>query len=522
MSKKYFIYARKSSEDKKRQIQSIDDQIKILSALAKERNIEVLDIITDEKSAKSPGRIGFGKLIERLQRGEAQGILCWKLDRLARNPVDGGSITWLLQQGIIEEIITPEKTYFPADNVLILQVEFGMANQFIIDLKRNVLRGMNSKLEKGWYPRLAPIGYLNEKHAEKGNKRILKDPVIFPVLQRLWKLLLTEEYSIGSLYQYMQKECPIFVNGKLMYASTFGRIFKNPFYCGVFNWDGKQYLGAHTPMLTQKEFQRVQEITSKPPEVRQTVVDYDFKGILKCGVCGCTLTAEKHEKHIKKDGKRKTFVYYKCCHKKREILCKEKTIAETKVIDQIMVKIQQLELPQEIIDLTLEEIDRIKIEQEDTIKAKQYRTEIANIDRRIKDVIEHITEEKDADIRQFMKAKIETLKIQKRSHEEQLEAEQNKQSPVVALKDNLSVIQHAQKLFQNGGKEEKMKVLKVLGSNWNVAGDIVGYKANFEAQAVEKARNYYVRGLSKVRTNKKGFPMMETLIRETSEILWSG
>lgn len=522
MNKKYFIYARKSSEDKKKQIQSIDDQISVLSELAKQRGFEVIDVIKDEKSAKSPGRIGFGNMVARLQNGEAQGVLCWKLDRLARNPVDGGSITWLLQQGIIEEIITPDKTYFPTDNVILMGIEFGMAHQYIIDLKRNVLRGMNSKLEKGWYPRLAPIGYLNEKHAEKGNKRILKDPVIFPVLQRLWKLLLSGDYTVGSLYHYMQKECPIFVNGKLMYLSTFRRIFKNPFYCGVFDWKGRQYLGSHTPMLTQKEFEKVQEMTSKPPEVRQTSVDYAFKGIFRCGVCDCMLTAEKHEKMIKKAATRKTFIYYKCCHKKRDVPCKEKTVSETKVVDQILSKIQDLEMPQEIIDLVLLEIERIKVEQEESLKAKQLRTEIANIDQRMKAVIDQISEEKDGEIRQYMKVKIENLKIQKRSYEEQVEAEGNQQSPVAALKDNLSVIKHAQKIFQNGDKEQKMKVMKVLGSNWKISSNIVDFKANFEVQSIQKAREFYLRGMSQVRTKEKGSLITETLIRATSNFLWSG
>jgi len=64
-------------------------------------------------------------MIERVHRGEAQGIICWKLDRLARNPVDGGSINWMLQEGIIKHIKTFERNYYPTDNVLMMSVEFG-------------------------------------------------------------------------------------------------------------------------------------------------------------------------------------------------------------------------------------------------------------------------------------------------------------------------------------------------------------------------------------------------------------
>ena len=38
-------------------------------------------------------------------------LLVWKLDRLSRNPVDGGNLIWLLDTEAIKEIRTYEKTY---------------------------------------------------------------------------------------------------------------------------------------------------------------------------------------------------------------------------------------------------------------------------------------------------------------------------------------------------------------------------------------------------------------------------
>ena len=86
-------------------------------------------------------------MLERIYQGEANGILCWKLDRLARNPVDGGNISWAIQQGTIQQIVTFGRTYYPTDNVLMMQVELGMANQFIRDLSVNVKRGWQRRSE---------------------------------------------------------------------------------------------------------------------------------------------------------------------------------------------------------------------------------------------------------------------------------------------------------------------------------------------------------------------------------------
>jgi DNA invertase Pin-like site-specific DNA recombinase len=96
------------------------------------------------------------------------------LDRLARNPIDGGQIMWMLQQGIIKHIKTYERSYYPNDNVLIMSVELGMANQFIRDLSQNTKRGLRAKAERGWYPGHAPVGYLPHPLKRKGEKKSLK------------------------------------------------------------------------------------------------------------------------------------------------------------------------------------------------------------------------------------------------------------------------------------------------------------------------------------------------------------
>ena len=86
----YFIYSRKSSEAEDRQILSIDSQVSELKRFANPKGIKILEVLTEAKSAKAPGRPIFNSMMQRLYHGEADGILCWKLDRLARNPVDGG------------------------------------------------------------------------------------------------------------------------------------------------------------------------------------------------------------------------------------------------------------------------------------------------------------------------------------------------------------------------------------------------------------------------------------------------
>ncbi len=55
---KYFIYARKSSEDEDRQILSIEAQLSELNAIAQQEGLMIVETFTESKSAKEPGQTG--------------------------------------------------------------------------------------------------------------------------------------------------------------------------------------------------------------------------------------------------------------------------------------------------------------------------------------------------------------------------------------------------------------------------------------------------------------------------------
>ena len=200
---KYFLYARKSSESEDRQIQSIDDQMNRLKQLAQTLHLDIKKIYTESKSAKKPdNRPIFDEMIERIEKGEASGILCWQINRLSRNPIDSGKLSWLLQRGVLRSIQTIDKQYLPEDNVLLFSVESGAANQFILDLSKNTKRGMLSKFEKGWQTGIAPLGYLNDKE----NKIIIKDPERFDLMRKMWDLMLTGNYNPRKILDIANNE----------------------------------------------------------------------------------------------------------------------------------------------------------------------------------------------------------------------------------------------------------------------------------------------------------------------------
>ena len=301
---RFFIYCRKSSVDH-RQAASIGDQLRELTPLVEREGLGVVaEPFTEEESAKGPGRAVFNDMLRRIERRDADAILCWDIDRLYRNPVDEGRVRWLLQQGIIREIRTPRRRFFPEDAGLLMGVEGGRATDHIITLRRGISRGIRGKLEKGHRPGIAPLGYLNNRDKEQGERDISVDPERFPLVRQAWDLMLTGRYSVREIEQIGANELGLRsrktkkLGGRPYTLSAWYRIFTNPFYYGHFWWrtpgatTRRLYKGAHTPMVSQDEFDRVQLLLGRKGRPVSKHRRFPFTGFIRCGECAGMITAE--------------------------------------------------------------------------------------------------------------------------------------------------------------------------------------------------------------------------------------
>lgn len=252
---RYFIYCRKSSEDEDRQILSIDAQISELKAIAEGSGLRIVATFTESMSAKGPGRPVFDEMIRRIERGEAEAILAWKLDRIARNFDDGGKVIGMLQRGQIREIRTFEKTYLPTDNVLTIAVELGMANQYVRDLSVNIQRGIRERVRRGIFYGRAPMGYFNEP------KLRTIEPYVedFPKLKRLLEQFAKGGQSLTSLLNEMHKVRIVGgQNKRKMRLSSLSHLLENPFYYGAFYHKGVLHEGSHVPMISKETWDAIQ------------------------------------------------------------------------------------------------------------------------------------------------------------------------------------------------------------------------------------------------------------------------
>lgn len=383
---KYDIYIRRSSEDEEHQVASIGSQHSVLVKLAKENGLDVLRIAEESMSAKKPGRPVFNEEMQRIEQGVIQGLIVWDLSRCSRNPVDSGHLSWLLQNELLKVIVTPHRLYLSQDNVLLLNIEFGQANQFLRDLSKNVKRGLHTKINNGWRPGLAPEGYINDKTEERGNRTIKIDELRFPLIRKAWDLLLTGNYTVPQILRIMNEEWEYKtlkhrkLGGGKMPRSKLYTIFTNTFYYGEYQYNGQWYVGKHEAMITQDEYDRAQAILGRKGKHRPKKREFAFTGMMNCGECNATITAEEK---INRFGSR--YIYYHCT-KRINPKCTQGSVEVGKLEEQIDFLLSQIEIPESFKDWAIKYLN--ELHEKETLEQLSVNR---NVDKAYNDCVQEIS-----------------------------------------------------------------------------------------------------------------------------------
>ena len=350
---KYFLYARKSTDVEDKQILSIESQLAELRELAKRENIYISDEFIEKRSAKIPGRPIFNSMLSRIQAGEAQGIVCWKIDRLSRNPVDSGKIQWMLQQGIIQHIQTHGQSHYPNDNVLMMSVELGMANEYVRQLSENTARGLRQKARNGDFPGFAPIGYINNPSI----KKIALHNKNAKIIKKLFELYATGKVSLKNLAEFLEKSGIKSRKNNRCNISRISAILTNPIYYGHFRHAGEIYEGKHEPIITKELFDKANAVLRGKSQRFDIKTDpRPFCGLLKCGFCGMGITGEIKIKR-QKNGTKHFYTYYHCSKKSKTQKCFEPCIRGEELERQLSAKLSEYIMQKELATKFFEMLD---------------------------------------------------------------------------------------------------------------------------------------------------------------------
>lgn len=347
----YIQYARKSSEAKEKQALSIQEQNYECDKYLINNPVNVVLKLEESKSAFKPhNRPEFDKMVEMIQSGQANAILTWKPDRLSRNPEEGGKILQMLQDGLLQEIRTVTgDVYTQNSDHLILQIHFGMANQYSRNLSQNVKRGMKYKCERGQYPRPALLGY--EGYGDRGNRNIKPHPIEAPIIKDLFNMAKSSLFPLSYLTKYAFEKGLRTKSGKKISKNHMYIILTCPTYYGYFRYQGELYQGNYEPLITKTLFDQVQETLHNRNRPKSHAKDHPFRGFIKCGLCGCAIKTTVKNKYYPKTDNHATYIYYSCTHNRMD--CKQMPITEQELNQMLVDEISKIAIDKEVWELGL-------------------------------------------------------------------------------------------------------------------------------------------------------------------------
>ncbi|MHB8402774.1 MAG: recombinase family protein [Bacteroidia bacterium] len=405
MITKFFLYARKSSEAEEKQAMSIEAQLHELTELANRENLTIIETFIESKSAKTPGRKEFARMIEKIHDSkEPVGILAWHPDRLARNSIDGGQIIYLIDTEKVCALRFSTFWFEPTpQGLFMLQVAFGQSKYYSDNLSENVKRGIRQKLRRGEFYGIAPLGYVNNPIT----RNIEPEPIKSKIVQRVFKEYAEGKHTLDSLRERLKFLGIVSKNNSPVARSFVQRMLSNIAYLGIIKLNEETHEGNFKPLIDRATFETVQRILKqrgKPMKSKKSH-SFPFLGLFKCGECGAAITAQ-----YAKGAHGGLYRYYRCS--KRIKKCGQGYLREDRFISALGEEFQKVALPNEWAEKMLAQIETW---------GKQYdidaRSFAQNIEKEIKDTDQKLDKLVNAfldaviDQKAYLKKKEELIKL---------------------------------------------------------------------------------------------------------------
>ena len=315
---------------------SIEAQLFELREFARRENLEILQEFTESKSAKEPGREVFGDMMTRLENGEANAILAWHPDRLARNSIDGGRVIYAVDTSKIVSLRFPQFWFEPTpQGLFMLQVAFGQSKYYSDNLSENIKRGIRQKLRRKEWIGLAPFGYTNnantrniEPHSTNGR-----------VIKLAFEEYTSKAHTLVSLGAFLADLGVVSKSGTPLAKVSVKRLLTNRAYLGFVRHKGEWFQGNFDPLVSPELFEKVQKIVANKerPRKRKQKHNFPFTGLFRCAECGSMISAQwTTNRHGTK------YRYYRCSKKRGK--CTQPYIQESELADKIRTKLEQIAL----------------------------------------------------------------------------------------------------------------------------------------------------------------------------------
>lgn len=283
-----------------------------LAEFAAAHDIRILETYDEVKSGESLyARPEMLRLLEDVEAGKYDAVLCMDLDRLSRGRMkdQGVILDAFKESGTL--IITPEKTYDLSDEIDDELAEFKtfMSRREYKIINKRLRRGLMQSINDGWYVANAPYGYRKTTVDKHPTLEIVEEEARF--VRMMYDMYLSGSgctkiaRHVNALGAHPRRAASF-------NRSTVAMILRNPTYAGKIVWNQKSHIkkgskgnlkhitiynprekwliteGRHPAIIEPKLYDQAQDIFSGrySPSKNDGTIKSPLAGLVKCSVCG--------------------------------------------------------------------------------------------------------------------------------------------------------------------------------------------------------------------------------------------
>jgi DNA invertase Pin-like site-specific DNA recombinase len=444
-----------------RQEDSIDRQRSQVQAYAERHGYQIIREYVDEGIAgdEEQKRKAFMRMLADAEKKEFNVILCDDKDRFGRwdTITQGYYVKPLRDRGICLETVAQGRVDWSsfAGRITDAVVQEAKKIESQATSRRVITRMVMMAREGKWLGGQAPYGYVLEPHPVLIKRLIPGDPAKVRALGLIFRLCGEKGYSLRMISYELYERGILNPRGKQFWdRTTLLAILRNRKYIGDMAWnvdhEGKYsefrnglvntedskirrrnnsvkdwiiVPDVHEPLVSRELFEKVQQKLDRNKGNTTPLPKgglFTLTGLLVCGDCGWRLTGCTDR------GKR----FYRCGRYLHEgkFACFNNAVMESKLLDCVIRKLQQVILNPENVQKLRDEVARQELQNQEAapIRVETIQKQLADLDMRIERGTNNLTI-LDRDIVPELAAKIRALKEERDRLIEELESLQHPQ-----------------------------------------------------------------------------------------------
>lgn len=463
-----FGYVRVSSHKQGEGV-SLEAQKDAIERFASANDITITNWFEEQQTAAKSGRPVFGAMLKALRARKADGVVMHKIDRSARNYVDWGKIGELADSGVDVHFATESLDFRSRGGRLTANIQMAVAEDYVRNLKAEIHKGQRGQLQRGFYPFMAPIGYLNNGK----NKLKTIDPVKGPLIKQAFELYASGQYSFFSLRHELAKRGLTRANNTPISKGCLELFLANPFYTGVIHIrrTGEVYQGAHEPLISPELFQQVADVRAGKQHKKLTRHNYLFRGLFRCGHCHRSMIGERQK------GK----MYYRC-HRPE---CPPNCIREEPLVEAVRSTLDRIRLTDRAIAMIEARVAQWTRAYGRDKSAQTHAMQLANLDTRL-EKLEDAAIEQIIDAECFRKRK-QKLLLEKAALEKSQQADAQLHENPAVLHRFLERVKNLAEHYRFADPAEKREIIEIAVSNRTVKDKNVFVEPQKWLQATQHA-----------------------------------